>query len=521
MSNKKQRPASDEATDGSARESPTDATANASGSKSQVIRHKPSLFGRLANISSRPKKNHANNKTASKRTWKAFHPTNVGLHLTQDPHPETNDTHRKLPEEHRAAHKEAKKMALLHQNQLTSPTRELHGPVPRNRLDSHGQMSPDAIQHIGEFRLHMDLNLLAPVSRDVLHLMRRTRRSSHFRPLLNPSEEILLVHQDDMVVIRQIQDMVRPLPEKEKYDLAGELHQLLGAEKNYALKLLLFSPGIRVTCNARGQGLGMEEAEGPGEGKKGAVGFAEGVAGPSSGQRAGGRRSEDTATQASSRINRTQTFEVKSEPRPGLRGGGGDDNSSVRSSSSYASFLRGSQYDRLENCQRVPKAMWWLAGGRGSSKGKQPTAGEMRERRKVEIENREQVGFWGTVLGRRAIKAKPVRTEVEEYKPADDGQETTTLQVVDQPEVVEMSGALPAPDHDKPLPPRPESSASVNDAPPNEGDASKSPADSIVSDTSNREQPAEPPTAGDKTTADDESNRETGPPADDAVEQGK
>lgn len=38
----------------------------------------------------------------------------------------------------------------------------------------------------------------------------------------------------------------------------------------------------------------------------------------------------------------------------------------------------------LQDHERPPKALWWLAGGRTGGVRKVPTAGELRERRKVE-----------------------------------------------------------------------------------------------------------------------------------------
>lgn len=43
-----------------------------------------------------------------------------------------------------------------------------------------------------------------------------------------------------------------------------------------------------------------------------------------------------------------------------------------------------------------------IAPGRVSCKKKAPTAGELRRRRKVEIENHKEVGFVGTLFGARA-----------------------------------------------------------------------------------------------------------------------
>lgn len=53
-----------------------------------------------------------------------------------------------------------------------------------------------------------------------------------------------------------------------------------------------------------------------------------------------------------------------------------------------------------------------------------PTAGELRERRRVEDANREIVGYIGTVFGVRAVRRLPVagveEAEVEDEPESDD-----------------------------------------------------------------------------------------------------
>jgi type IV secretory pathway VirB10-like protein len=236
------------------------------------------------------------------------------------------------------------------------------------------------------------------------------------------------------------------------------------------------------------------------------------------------RHTGDVRFQDKPVINRT--FEVKSERISTLRGGGGDSDS-IRSSSTYLSALSGNSYGRLDDDQRVPKLMWWLAGGRGSSKGKQPTAKEMRERRKAEVENRKQVGFLGTMLGVRA--PRPKRTKVEEY-PADEQQDATALD--GEPE---MSGALPppspprsasqAPELEKSLPPTPEPTKSIDaETPPTTAAAEddRSRADSAASNRTNSERPAPTPEVKEHAPADENVNREAKSPEEAAVpEQGK
>lgn len=308
-----QRPSSDHATDGSANEGRADSTDNASQAQSPAKGPKPSLLKRISNLFTPTPGTH-DALSGPLPAWRAFHPTHVGLHLTQDPHPETNANHRKLPEEHRADHEAAQKMTLAQRQHLLQPPRELRGPIPRNRAGEDGYVAARSMtEHISEFRLSIDLNFLAPVERDVLHAMRRTRPSSHFRPLMNPTEEILLVHESDYEVVRQIQDWIRPLPAKEKCTLAADLYDFLKEEKRYMLKLLLFHPTICVTTKARGQRLGMEEAEGPEDRTQNFVSFAQNVTSLNSGGSAGGRMSHETSTQVNTTFSSVSTSDFHTD----------------------------------------------------------------------------------------------------------------------------------------------------------------------------------------------------------------
>lgn len=107
--------------------------------------------------------------------------------------------------------------------------------------------------------------------------------------------------------------------------------------------------------------------------------------------------------------------------QPHLRGGGGggggdeastNDNNKEAKSTPFP-FIRSARvYLRrsdgcLNDAERVPRTLFWLAGGRVSPRMKAPTAGELRRRRQVERVNRREVGFVGTLFGvRRACKVE-------------------------------------------------------------------------------------------------------------------
>jgi hypothetical protein len=100
--------------------------------------------------------------------------------------------------------------------------------------------------------------------------------------------------------------------------------------------------------------------------------------------------------------------------RLGLRGGGGDEDR-VRGPSKLEKaatslttlYRQTTKPARLADDERPHAALWWLAGGR-LRKDKPhfgvPTGATLRERKELERENREKVGFWGTVRGIREVK---------------------------------------------------------------------------------------------------------------------
>ncbi|KAK6435654.1 hypothetical protein LTR95_008156 [Oleoguttula sp. CCFEE 5521] len=57
----------------------------------------------------------------------------------------------------------------------------------------------------------------------------------------------------------------------------------------------------------------------------------------------------------------------------------------------------------LPDDARPSRLLWWLAGGNISRACVRPTIGELRVRKEVELANRELVGVWDTVAGRRRI----------------------------------------------------------------------------------------------------------------------
>ena len=108
----------------------------------------------------------------------------------------------------------------------------------------------------------------------------------------------------------------------------------------------------------------------------------------------------------------TRHISVSNHATACLRGGASvsDDGHNRRDNNDNGSnkilkrFLLGGKPPPLPSHQRPSAGLWWLAGGRLGSGRMVPTAGELRARREVEERNGEVVGFWGTVVGVRAVR---------------------------------------------------------------------------------------------------------------------
>lgn len=118
---------------------------------------------------------------------------------------------------------------------------------------------------------------------------------------------------------------------------------------------------------------------------------------------------------ASSSSSSSSSFQNKKKTpfQPHLRGGGGGDDTSTydnhkEAKSTPLPFVRSARAylgrsSCLNDAERVPRTLFWLAGGRVSPRMKAPTAGELRRRRQVERVNRREVGFVGTLFGVRRV----------------------------------------------------------------------------------------------------------------------
>lgn len=119
----------------------------------------------------------------------------------------------------------------------------------------------------------------------------------------------------------------------------------------------------------------------------------------------------DSSASSSSSSSSSSSQNKKNPPfQPHLRGGsgGGDASTNKEAKSTPFPFVRSARVylgrsSCLNDADRVPRTLFWLAGGRVSPRMKAPTAGELRRRRQVERVNRREVGFVGTLFGVRRV----------------------------------------------------------------------------------------------------------------------
>ncbi|EME47612.1 hypothetical protein DOTSEDRAFT_69532 [Dothistroma septosporum NZE10] len=312
-----------------------------------------------------------------------------------EPHPPQHTsfratlTHRQLPDEHQQSRQLAQRAEP--QEELVREHRILRGPVPRQ--PTSGEDPRLANKDTNTLRQELELLFLAPCEKKVLFLLSQTRSASRFRPLLEPQHELLLVNVLDYDNILEAQTLVKELPEDERQLMWSNLHGQLPAHQLYILRLILFTPEIRITTHTRGSGVESPEV----------------VSRPDT--TLFFSRIQELAVADPKKIRWNDTPEpscntgtLSGAPQLRLRGGGGDPWRSLQTYHTY--FCSSRSVRRLEDEERPPTVLWWLAGGNHRQDRKMPTGRVLRTRRIAEKENRQAVGFWGTVRGARRRKSR-------------------------------------------------------------------------------------------------------------------
>ena len=104
-----------------------------------------------------------------------------------------------------------------------------------------------------------------------------------------------------------------------------------------------------------------------------------------------------------------KTPKINEASLTGLRGGAAeaDDEAITSFRLQRKNLLLFGKVTPLADDERPSSRLWWLAGGRTTGGRRIPTAGELRQRRTAEEENRQVVGFVGTPLGVRVVRPLP------------------------------------------------------------------------------------------------------------------
>lgn len=351
-----------------------------------------------------------------------------------------NPIHRQLPEDHVAAFRKAEKERKQAVQNEKLAKRKFNGPVPRrSKLPEAKNLSKT-----------LDTAFLKPFEREIYDAMHNIGRCATFTPFTSTGSEdrrqqIMLVHPTNVAALKQVQQMLAPLTNRDKTSLVGSLEGLLIPYLISTLKVLLYQPNVQVTSTSN-SGKGYSPNAPKALRKPSSWELFSGKINASWEQispqptvrtkqeKKDARRKKSRGEEVrvyEPRNEEGQEFEYKYKPsifksfeqkefmpeltlddeedeendRLHLRGGGGDD--VLPFERSIRAYL--GRADRCEDGERMPRTLYWLAGGRVSLSKRAPTAGEMRGRRKAEAENRKKVGFVGTLFGVR----RPTVTKAE------------------------------------------------------------------------------------------------------------
>ncbi|KAK4546466.1 hypothetical protein LTR36_002143 [Oleoguttula mirabilis] len=271
---------------------------------------------------------------------------------------------------------------------------------------------------LDHFAFDVERTFLTPVEKTILARMQQvTGGGKRIRPLVPGEPEILLMpDRDSAEAVAAVRRLTRYLPEEEKGLVERDLERLLTGEQRGVLGRVLWEGGsVEIRCVGvasrcrtpesvgQEQGYGHEQAlrESPAK----SVTFGQSPRAASVGGVLDHHPADPTDIVDGGGTVRHDSGGVKRGSC--LRGGG--DNAGTgprRPTFDLSNLIR--DPGRLEDSERPPVVLWWLAGGcirrdMPTTLGV-PTAATLRERRRVETENRDLVGFWGTVAGVRAVK---------------------------------------------------------------------------------------------------------------------
>lgn len=248
---------------------------------------------------------------------------------------------------------------------------------------------------LDDFACDVERTFLTPVEKTVLgHMQHVTGQGKRIRPLMPTDAEILLMpDRDSASAVVAVGTLTKYLPEAEKDMMCHDLDGLLTKEQRAVLRRVLHDTNFEVRC------VEVESRCHTPEMPARNIAFGQSPRAVSRGCMVEHLDSTDGPPITVRRDGKVRRGSC-------LRGGGGDAGGAQDQDPRLWDLMRRPR--RLEDHERPPVALWRLAGGR-IRRDMAPTMGVptgvcLRERRQVEVMNRDLVGFWKTVAGVRAAK---------------------------------------------------------------------------------------------------------------------
>lgn len=344
------------------------------------------------------------NPTAARTFNQSTHPTRPAPLLTSDTSASSTSSPPLLSLRHHDT---------LSQTLIPSHPNSLHPPPPAHLHPSqrrpHSRFGLRA--ELARFEADVHAAFLTPLERATLsNLQTIPSNIGHFRPLMNPEAEILIAPSaSQALALQEIGRLTRELGEGEKEILRRDLERLLTREQRGVLGRVLEGRG-------RVGGSGLCHLPSLVEEEEGRVVVREGAERKVADRGGGWGQSRvwsQGRNQQSGQGQKSGIQPPSKTPRLRLRGGGSEDEPSISHTglpprSNTILIIPEPTHPAIDTASRPPALLWWLAGGRGRA----PSFEELRVRRRVEVANREVVGFLGTLLGVR--EERKTRREVRE-----------------------------------------------------------------------------------------------------------
>jgi len=283
---------------------------------------------------------------------------------------------------------------------------------------------------INDFRYATSRAFLTPLEQILITRMSQvTSAGRHVRVLRKDIQVLIVPDQDSARALAAVRHLVRGLDVEEKEEICADVNGFLTKWQRRALKRVLFDrieirvegtespcrtpdsvcPGVALLKPTAERKVMFSKAP-EARWRNGLLLGDSGAGSPLLERgRPVGRSGGDASGIFVRRTSERPSYHDGAGPH--LRGGGteeGEDNPADMKKTLTRSLLQSIRYPtRLGDDERPHPALWYLAGGRLRLRKEGlgvPTGQTLRERKVLERENREVVGFWGSLAGVREVK---------------------------------------------------------------------------------------------------------------------